>query len=436
MFISKVLEKEHFPAIYDNLLQLSEEFELCSIFNSNEITSDKYSKYKWIIALDSISQISSNTLKSENYIDELQLFIDDNKNEWIFSALSYDLKNGIENLYSNNSDNLLFDDFHFFIPKFIIILDNKNELTLSYHSLVSNEELLGFKVKLEPIKNKKSICNHNIEAFTTRISKQDYINTIDSIRKDIKYGDIYEMNFCQEFYVESARIDNPWMIYEKMCKLSPAPFSAYYKNKDKHLISASPERYIQRTNYTIISQPIKGTARRINNEQEDQRIAKALQESIKERAENIMIVDLIRNDLSRIPKSKNTRVEELCEIYSFKYVHQMISTISAEINSKTKFTDIIKTTFPMGSMTGAPKISSMELIEKYEEIKRGLFSGSVGYIEPNGNFDFNVIIRSLLYNSTANYLSLSTGGAITYLCNAEDEYQESLLKAEAVFKLF
>ncbi len=436
MFISKVLEKEHSPAIYNNLLQLSEEFELCSILNSNEIASDKYSKYKWIIALDSISQISSNTLKYENYIDDLQLFIDDNKNEWIFSTLSYDLKNGIENLNSNNSDNLLFDDFHFFIPKFLIILDNNNELTLSYHSLVSNEELSNFRVKLEFIANKNPIYNHNIEAFTTRISKQDYINTIESIRKDIKYGDIYEMNFCQEFYVENAEIEKPWLVYEKMCKLSPAPFSAYYKNKDKHLISASPERYIQRTNNVIISQPIKGTARRINNEIEDKKVAKALQESIKERAENIMIVDLIRNDLSRIPKSKNTRVEELCEIYSFKHVHQMISTISAEIDSKTKFTDILKATFPMGSMTGAPKISSMELIEKYEEMKRGLFSGSVGYIEPNGNFDFNVIIRSLLYNSTANYLSLSTGGAITYLCNAEDEYQESLLKAEAVFKLF
>lgn len=435
MFNKKVLNIANEATFYNNILQKSEQFAVCSFLNSNDVAADKYSKYNWIIALDSICILDSKQTNTDNYIIDTQVFMDNNAGDWIFTALSYDYKNGIEKLFSNNSDKLEFSDFFYYVPKYVIT-NIDNEITLHYHSSLTIKDLLKFETIISSDVTDTSDKFHNIGYFKNRISKKKYLETIDSIRKDIKHGDIYEMNFCQEFYVEGAIIAKPWLIYKKMCKLSPAPFSAYYRINDKYIISASPERYMQKNSNKIITQPIKGTARRKSNAIEDKKAIADLKTSTKEIAENIMIVDLVRNDLSRIPNSKKTKVEELCEIYSFKHVHQMISTISAEISADTNITDIFKATFPMGSMTGAPKYSSMELIEKYEDIKRGIFSGSVGYTEPNGDFDFNVIIRTLLFNSSNKYLSLSTGGAITYLCNAEDEYQESLLKAEAVFKLF
>ena len=147
-----------------------------------------------------------------------------------------------------------------------------------------------------------------------------------------------------------------------------------------------------------------------------------------------MIVDLVRNDLSKTAKQASVKVEELCGIYSFKQVHQMISTISSEIDQETHFVDVIKSMFPMGSMTGAPKIEAMKLIEKFEKTKRGLYSGAVGYINPQGDFDFNVVIRSILYNFDKKYLSFSVGSAITAKSIAESEYDECLLKTEAIKK--
>ena len=434
MYSSKVLNSDKYRNIFVKALALSESYDICSFLHSNNITSDKYSKYDWLLALGNVRNINSNGLNNNKYLNKINNFILETNKDWIFTTIAYDFKNGIEDLTSKNTDNLNFEDFTFYIPKFVIT-SKDSKIELFSHEFISKNDVLELELKLQST-DINTINNHNIKKFKHRVSEKEYIETIENIRSDIKYGDIYEINYCQEFYVENAQIEKPWQIYLKMCDKSPAPFSAYYKYNDKHLISASPERYIQKNDNTIISQPIKGTSKRRNNTIEDKEAITALQNSVKERAENIMIVDLVRNDLSRIPNSKNTKVEELCGIYSFKHVHQMISTISADLDDNTSFTDILKATFPMGSMTGAPKVSSMNLIEKYEKTKRGLFSGSVGYINPDGDFDFNVIIRSLLYNSKNNYLSLSTGGAITYLCNAEDEYQESLLKAEAVFRLF
>ncbi|MEA3318161.1 MAG: anthranilate synthase component I family protein, partial [Bacteroidota bacterium] len=251
-------------------------------------------------------------------------------------------------------------------------------------------------------------------------------------KKHIKKGDIYEVNFCQEFYGKGEL--NPVKVYQRLNKISPTPFSCYGKFHSKYLISASPERFIKKEANKIISQPIKGTIKRGKNKQEDKELIKKLKNDKKERAENIMIVDLVRNDLSRTAKKGSVKVDELCGIYSFEQVHQMISTISCEIKSDENYVNIIKNAFPMGSMTGAPKIRAMKLIEKYEKTKRGLYSGAVGYISPERNFDFNVIIRSMLYNSESKYLSFIVGGAITSLSVPEKEYEECILKAEAMIK--
>ena len=226
---------------------------------------------------------------------------------------------------------------------------------------------------------------------------------------------------------------NPLEVYQKLASLSPNPFAALYKLNDKFCICASPERYLKKTGSKIFSQPIKGTSVRKPRDVTADEISKQqLQNSAKERSENVMVVDLVRNDLSKICKEATVKVEELFGVYSFPQVHQMISTISGEVKEGIDWVDMIKATFPMGSMTGAPKKRVMELIEQYEQTRRGLFSGTIGYVKPNGDFDFNVVIRSMLYNAADKYLSFQTGSAITFYCNPEQEYEECLLKAAAM----
>ncbi|MBP8192996.1 MAG: anthranilate synthase component I family protein, partial [Chitinophagales bacterium] len=255
----------------------------------------------------------------------------------------------------------------------------------------------------------------------------------EKIKTHIQLGDIYELNFCQEFYAGDALIDTV-RVFQKLNQLSKAPFTSFFKNEGNYLMCASPERFLKRQNNTLISQPIKGTRKRIQDKKQDNLLKQQLFFDEKERSENVMIVDLVRNDFSRIALKNSVEVEELFGIYSFEQVHQMISTVTCTIPQDLSFSEIIKAVFPMGSMTGAPKIAAMELIEQYEPTKRGLFSGAVGYMTPKGNFDFNVVIRSILYNEQNQYVSIQAGSAITIDCDAEKEYEECLLKAKAMLE--
>ena len=367
----------------------------------------------------------SSTLQSGNAFEQLKTFAKAN-NEWLFGHLGYDLKNETEQLTSQNFDELQFADVHFFVPKIVLQL-TKTSLTIfsddESASDIFNAILTSSnKINEEPTP-KITIKN--------RLSKEAYLQTIEKLRQHITKGDCYEINFCQEFYAENAVI-NPLAIYSKLSNASPTPFSGFYKVDDKYGICASPERYLKKEGNKIISQPIKGTAKRSKNSAEDECNKTELRNSPKERSENVMVVDLVRNDLSRVCKQGSVKVEELFGIYSFPQVHQMISTIVGEVDDDVHWTDIVKHTFPVGSMTGAPKKRVMQLIEQYEKTKRGLFSGAIGYVTPSGNFDFNVVIRSILYNATNKYLSFTTGGAITFNSNAESEYAESMLKAEVM----
>jgi len=278
----------------------------------------------------------------------------------------------------------------------------------------------------------KQRCNLTKEIkIKLRIHKDESFNKVDKILHHIHRGDIYEANFCQEFYAEETNI-NPIEIYNKLNTISKPPFATFLKLNDKYLMSASPERYLQKDGNKIVSQPIKGTAKRSENAEEDLRLKQELFKDQKERSENIMIVDLVRNDLSKTAINGSVEVQELCKIHTYKQVHQMISTIVSKVDKSVNPVDILKSTFPMGSMTGAPKISAMKIIEDLEETKRGLYSGTVGYFKPNGDFDFNVVIRSILYNETNKYVSYSVGGAITAKSDPLKEYEECLVKAKAM----
>ncbi len=367
-----------------------------------------------------------------NDIHQLKLFHDQHK-DWMLGFLAYDVKNQLEDLSSENPDRIEMPDLYFFRPRYLFLFDGTTwqvgylteyddeqsveKYVTEFDSICLVEEPLG-EIKL----------NH-------QVSHKEYLEAIEKVLWHIQRGDIYELNYCMEFFIQDVDL-MPQCIYERLKAISPTPFSAFIKYHDKFLMGASPERYLKKEGQRLISQPIKGTSPRDANPFVDRANKRYLINSEKEQAENIMITDLVRNDLSRVAKRGSVQVDELCGIYSFKQVHQMISTISAELDEKMSWLDAIKTSFPMGSMTGAPKMSAMQLIEKYESSKRGVYSGAVGYVTPDGDFDFNVVIRSLLYNRKKQCASFMVGGAITNQSEPQKEYEECLLKASAIMKVF
>ena len=342
---------------------------------------------------------------------------------WLMGHLGYGLKNENEKLVSTHPEQIGFRDMQFFIPEIVIRLKN-NILE------IIADDPQGIFSAISDV-----VCPIELQthiAIKEHTSKEDYLAVIKKLQEHILLGDCYELNYCQEFYANDACIDAV-SVYKKLTTISPNPFSALYRQQDSYCICASPERYLKKEGSHLISQPIKGTARRdLTNMLKDNNLKNDLLHSNKERSENVMVVDLVRNDLSRVCKEGTVQVDELFGVYSFPQVHQLISTVSGELRNDLHWVDAIKATFPMGSMTGAPKKRVMELIEKYEETARGLFSGAIGYISPEGDFDFNVVIRSIFYNKTKKYLSFQTGSAITFYSDPVAEYEECLLKAESI----
>ena len=408
------------------LLAWASQFREVTFLDSNNYPQ-KHSSYDCVLAVDALTSIKTDSQNAFEKLKEYQQITKD----WLFGYLSYDLKNDTEVLQSENHDQLEFDDLYFFQPKKVFLLRG-NQLEQQYLNLCDDE----FESDLQEILHFES-SNSKINlplSIQQRIPKQEYLEKVTEMLAHIQRGDIYEANFCMEFFAENAQID-PIEIYQKLNAISEPPFAAFFKHDCHFAISASPERYLRKLGNTLVSQPIKGTARRSQDQKEDLEIAEALYKNEKERAENIMIVDLVRNDLSKTAAKNSVQVEELCKVYSFTQVHHLISTITSEMESQYSAVDVIKSTFPMGSMTGAPKISAMKIIEKLEQTKRGIYSGAIGYFTPESDFDFNVVIRSILYNSKQKYVSFSVGSAITAEATPEGEYAECLLKAYAMFNV-
>ncbi len=410
----------------EQLLSWAQQFREVIFLDSNSYPQ-QYSNFDCILAVDAFTSLKTDYFNAFEDLKQYQ----QNTKDWLFGYLSYDLKNDTENLQSNNFDGLNFPDLFFFQPKKLFILKG-NELEIQYLRFCDDEAEEDFnEIVLSP---KSKVQNLESLEIKQRISKDLYVQKVNKMLEHIHIGDMYEANFCMEFYAENAVI-NPLEKFQKLNEISQAPFSVFFKNYKHYLLSASPERYIKKEGDKIISQPIKGTSKRFEDPIEDEKSKAILVSDEKERAENIMITDLVRNDLSHTAQKGSVEVEELCGIYSFLQVHQMISTVTSKLDSQYSVVDVLKTTFPMGSMTGAPKISVMEIIENLEETKRGLYSGAIGYFSPEGDFDFNVVIRSILYNQENQYVSFSVGSAITSLSIPEKEYEECLLKAKAMHEV-
>nr|WP_294943769.1 anthranilate synthase component I family protein [uncultured Mucilaginibacter sp.] len=396
-------------------------FDTVCYLDSNNY-ADQYGKFDTLISIGKRHEIEP---KNGDKFKKLGDFRKQNPG-FITGFFGYDLKNEVENLSSDNPDGLHFPDLYFFAPEIVITI-NKNTV-----EIIAEDEAGIFK-KLEGFKPSPQ---DNIPSVSIQpcFSKAEYMEAVEKIKAHIIRGDIYVTNFCQEFYAEGADIE-PLTIFNKLNSLSPTPFATFFKWKGNYILCASPERFLAKRGTKLISQPIKGTARRDEDKAIDQSIKQELRSTPKELQENVMIVDLVRNDLTHSAKPGTVKTEELFGIQSFTQVHQMVSTVVCEIRDGVSAVEAVKNTFPMGSMTGAPKISAMQLMEQYERSKRGVYSGAVGYFAPDDDFDFNVVIRTLLYNSTNKYLSFHVGGAITYHADAEKEYEECLLKAKAILEV-
>lgn len=334
----------------------------------------------------------------------------------------------MEKLSSHNHDGIGFPLLTFFVPDLYLYF-NSESIRLYTSDRKANDIVAAICATATPAPATPAGIQ-----VTQRVAREKYTRQVERIRQHILEGDVYELNFCMEFYAEQVQLQ-PLPLYLALNAASPTPFSGYLKLQDKYLLCASPERFMKKEGQKLISQPIKGTIRRGSTPEEDKALQRQLRHDEKELAENMMIVDLVRNDLSRSCATGTVQVEEMFGIYGFRQVSQMISTIVGELRAEKDLTDALSGTFPMGSMTGAPKISAMQLIEELEDTRRGLYSGAFGYISGNGDCDFNVVIRSMQYNAGTGYLSFMVGSAITYDSDPNQEYEECLLKAQAILKV-
>ena len=401
------------PILLENrLLELFSSRSLFALYTSQGYAS-KWGEYELLFAWGAKALFDTTALKNGAL-----------ESGWRFGFLGYELRHEFERLSKGNPAIGQWPEAQFFEPEVVGTLDRAGTLTVYADE---PEDVLALVLASE--KSRKA-GNTTLD-FQPVETRESYLEAVRKLQEHIQRGDIYEVNYCTAFKAEYESLDSA-QLFRQMTQATKAPFSAFVKMDQLELLCTSPERYILKKGDQLWSQPIKGTNRRLaENNHVQERLLVADE---KERAENVMIVDLVRNDLSRVAAKGTVQVEELFGVYPFKNVNQMISTVTCKTRAETSNWEIIKATFPMGSMTGAPKISAMELAERYEKTERGIYSGALGYIMPNGDFDFNVVIRSIALDAKQGVASAHVGGAITLLSIPEREYEECLLKAESLLQ--
>jgi para-aminobenzoate synthetase component I len=394
------------------------QFNIFLLLDNQEYRPGLFHQHEFLLAVGSGDVISADPLQLRKILQ---------KDKWYFGHLSYELAGPLHGSAPGKQDKIGFPLFYFFEPSILLQVNDD-------HLVIEARDPEAVYGQIISYQEKKPLPASSIQ-MKSALNRETYISKITALQEHILRGDCYEINFCQEFFSEDVNIE-PYQAFQELMKVSPNPFSAFYRLNDSYLLCASPERFLLKKGEKLVSQPIKGTMRRdLQDQKADEELARRLRESQKEQSENVMVVDLVRNDLSRICKDGTVEVEELFGIYSFPQVHQMISTISGELKEGKDFYDILEACFPMGSMTGAPKTRVMELVQQYEDQARGIFSGCVGFIAPGGDFDLNVVIRSIMYNAGSHYLSYQVGSGITFYSDPALEWEECQLKAEAIKKV-
>ncbi|OWP62078.1 aminodeoxychorismate synthase, component I [Hymenobacter amundsenii] len=408
------------PDFRTRALRWAAGFAHCALFESNELAYPQ-GPFRRVLAVAEVAPDAPRTLA------ELRIWLADSGESTAPACgfLTYEVKDEVEALSSSNPSGLAWPNLHFFRPQTWLIWQADK---LEIHGATAGVRAAIEATPLPPLPPP------NVPTLWARLPRTDYLRAVEAVQEDILNGEVYELNLCQEFTADEVRLD-PADVFERLNAASPAPFAGFLRHENHFLLCASPERFVRRTGSELLSQPIKGTIRRGATPAEDEQQRQTLLQDEKERAENLMIVDLVRNDLARVAQTGTVQVPELFGLYPFRHVWQMISSVTAQARPETDVVDLLRAAFPMGSMTGAPKIRAMQLIEQYERSRRGLYSGSIGLIWPSGDFDFNVVIRSLQYRADTGHLSFQVGSAITYDSVPEREYDECLLKAKAILNV-
>ncbi len=406
---------DNFSVFKQKLVHWANSFPIFSFLDSNN-HKENYHKYDFICAID--------ILDTFEFTKDFQPKLDN----FYFGHLTFDIYCKDDNTKSN-SNFIEFEKSFLYLPRYIIYgLENRVYFN---RNLI---EAMEIKDHIDNI-NLKTYHIPNIN-FIPRINQYDYSKKVLSIQNKIQEGDFYELNFCIELIAENIEL-SPIETFQIINSTTKAPMSALVKYRDKYILSFSPERFMAKRGNVLIAQPIKGTARRnLLNADLDDDLKTQLENSEKERAENSMIVDLMRHDLTFYAIPGTVLVREYCKVYSFQTVHQMISTVSAELQDENEAIKALFKALPAASMTGAPKKIVVETILELENFSRGIYAGHIGYIDNQGDFDFNVVIRTLEFDSLAKKASIHVGSAITLLSNPKDEYDECLLKAQGILKFF
>jgi len=357
---------------------------------------------------------------------------------------SYDLNHFIEHLPGATVDNLHFPESCFGFYDMVVVLDNIEGKTYivstGFPEMRERQRIDRAAARIKEIKSKlvKIKCvNHDISSrqrvseqveIRSNFTRQGYIDTIAKARQYIIAGDIFEVNISQRF--ETRILIPPYELYERLRKINPSPFACYLDFGEVQIISASPERFLCVREDRVETRPIKGTRPRGTTPFEDRALANELLNSVKDRAENIMIVDLVRNDLGRVCSYGTVKVAELAALETYPTVFHLTSAVVGNLRKGISAIDVVKAAFPGGSITGAPKIRAMEIIGELEPTRRSIYTGSIGYISFSGNMDLNIAIRTILVHDQR--ACFQVGGAVVYDSNPECEYQETLHKAKAL----
>lgn len=372
----------------------------------------------------------------ENYqadnIDLLQEILNQNDNKKLFGYISYEAFSDIEKILKTEQNIIKNQKINLSEFKVIIEFDhNYKKITFFYNQHQLIDKITNW-LNQPVIKNDQEI---NVKNIYSNFSNQSYIAAIQDIKNKIAQGEFYQVNLTRKFFGKLTQKFNDQTIFNnfvKLCQISPANYSSFLKIGEKNILSSSPELFIEINNNLIKSRPIKGTIARGENLQKDQDNKNYLANSVKEKAENLMIVDLVRNDLARICLSNSVKVDNLFAINSYKTLHHMSSEIYGSLKENITNFDILAATFPAGSMTGAPKIAAMNNIAENEKFQRGIYSGAIGFVSKNLS-KLSVVIRTLIIED--DNFEFQVGGAITYDSDPNQELSEIFNKAKAINKI-
>ncbi|HSQ89064.1 aminodeoxychorismate synthase component I [Romboutsia sp.] len=430
-------------------------FEIFTIFKDeeNSFILDSAMDYK---KLGRYSFISSKPFKVLKYKDTQKNPLDNLKEElnkykvennthlpFIGGAvgyLSYDLGNYMEELPRTAKDDTNVYDLYFGLYNWVVVIDHLEEKTyIATPDLdIENEKNIICKVEKQikeaEVNGVDNICYEEkyVEPIklNSNFTKVEFEDAVRKVQNYIRQGDIYQANLTQRFSGQTKL--SSYELYRDLRRFSPAPFGAFLNFEHSHILSNSPERFIKCTDRKVETRPIKGTRPRGKTVEEDLKLQEELRNSEKDRAELLMIVDLERNDIGRISKIGSVKVPELFVIEPYANVNHLVATVVGELDENKDCVDVIKATFPGGSITGAPKIRSMEIIDELEPTQRNVYTGSIGYIGFNGDMDLNIAIRTIVKQNEDVYFQV--GGGMTWDSQPEDEYQETLDKAKSIMK--